>query len=188
MNIQDPNLPPDTTQILTDYLNSTLTHPNDSQITLNSTAEQTDLLAFVENFPLNSPNFRRPRPRPPLRSRQLGQISRMDQIRQHNRTRERAVKTRFVGARITSRKEGHNQPLESMRRCCLTRPGKVNTAAKIGVFAVNGGKPILSKSKKEIVGLPGIFDADLLAELNKEDCFFGAYEACYCQQKCHFFQ
>ena len=60
-----------------------------------------------------------------------------------------------------------------MRRCCLSRPGKIHTPAKVGVFAVNGGKPILSKSKKEIVGLPGLFDADLLAELTEEDQFLG---------------
>ena len=97
----------------------------------------------------------------------------MDQIRQLNRTRERAAKTRFVAASTSSRKEGHNQLLEAMRRCRLTRPGKANTAAKIGVFAVIGGKPILSKSKKGILGLPGLFDADLLAELTEEDHFLG---------------
>ena len=42
------------------------------------------------------------------------------------------------------------------------------------MFAVNGGKPILSKSKKEIVGLPGLFDADFLAELTEEDRFLGS--------------
>ena len=59
------------------------------------------------------------------------------------------------------------------RRCRLSKPGKVNTAAKIENFAVNGGKPLLSSSKKEIVGLPGLFDADLLAELTEEDRFLG---------------
>ena len=145
MNLPEPNLPPNITQILTkNDLNSTLTHPIDSQTILNSTAEQTGLLTFVENFPLGSPNFRRPSPRPPMRSRQLDRSSRMDQIRQHNRIRERATKTRFVPARTV-------QLLEAMRRCRLIRPQKVNTAAKIGVFAANGGKPILSKSKKDIV-------------------------------------
>ena len=60
-----------------------------------------------------------------------------------------------------------------MRRCRLIRPGKVNIAAKIGVFAVNGGKLILSKFKKDILGLPGLFDADLLAERTEEDRFLG---------------
>ena len=60
-----------------------------------------------------------------------------------------------------------------MRPCRLTKPGIVNTAAKIGVIVVNGGKPLLSSSKKEIVGLPGLFDADLLAELAEEDRFLG---------------
>ena len=58
-----------------------------------------------------------------------------------------------------------------MRQCRLSKPGKVNTAANIGVLAVNGGKSLLSSSKKEIVGLPGLFDADL--ELTEEDRFLG---------------
>ena len=91
----------------------------------------------------------------------------------HNRTRERAAKTRFVAARSNSRKEGHGQLLEAMRRCRLSKPGKINTAAQIGIFAVNGCKPILSKSMKDIVGLPGLFDADILVELTKEDRFLG---------------
>ena len=154
------NQPPDTENGLTgNDPNSTLTNvSNDSHTILNSTAEQTDLLTFVENFPLHSLNLRRPSPCHPIRSRQL--ISRIDQIRQDNRTRERAAKTRFVTARTNSRKEGHAQLLEAIKRCQLSKPGKLNTAANIGVFAVNGGKPILSKSTKDIVGLPGLFGAD----------------------------
>ena len=166
------NQPPGNNQTTTD-LNSTLTQL-DSQILLNSTAEQADLLTFVVSFPFNSPNFRRPSPRPPMRSRQLSQISRLDKIRQRSRTRERAAKTRFVATRTTTRKDGHTQLLEAMRRCRLSKPAKVNTAARIGVLAVNGGKPpLLSSSKKKIVGLSGLFDADLLAELTEEDRFLG---------------
>ena len=104
-------------------------HPTDLQLSHNSMEEQADLLSFVENFTLSSPNFRRPSPRPTVRSRQVGRISRLDQVRQHNRTRERAAKTRFVAARTASRKEGHSQLLEAMRRCRLSRPGKIHTAA-----------------------------------------------------------
>ena len=173
MNSSRLIVPPDTSpQPTADDSHYQLVHP-DSQPLLNSAAEQTDLLSFVENFPLSSPNFQRPSPRPTMRSHHLGQISRLDQVRQHNRTRERAVKTRFVATRTVSRKEEHSQLLEAMRRCRLSRPGKIHTAAKVGVFAVNGGKPILSKSKKEIVGLPGLFDVDLLAELTEEDLFLG---------------
>ena len=46
-------------------------------------------------------------------------------------------------------------------------------AAKIGVLTVNGGKTLLSSSKKEIVALPGLVDADLLAEFTAEDRFLG---------------
>ena len=108
-----------------------------------------------------------------MRSRQLSQISRLDQIRHRSQTRERAAKTRFVATRTTTRKDGHTQLLEAMRRCRLSKPGKVNTAARFGVLAVNGGKPLLSSSKKKIVGLSGLFDADLLAELTEEDRFLG---------------
>ena len=126
------NQPPDTENGLPgNDPNSTLTNVSvDSHTILNSTAEQTDLLTFVENFPLHSLNLRRPSPRHPIRSRQL--ISRIDQIRQDNRTRERAAKTRLVTARTNSRKEGHTQLLEAMKRCQLSKPGKLNTAANIG--------------------------------------------------------
>ena len=50
---------------------------------------------------MNSPNFRRPSMRPPMKSRQLRRISRSDQIRQHNRTRERAAKTRLLPRGLT---------------------------------------------------------------------------------------
>ena len=97
------NQPPGTNQITTD-LNSTLTQP-ESQTLLNSTSEQADLLTFVESFPHSFPNFRCPSLRPPIRSRQLNRISRLDQIRERNRTRERAAKTRFVATRTTTRKD-----------------------------------------------------------------------------------
>ena len=169
---QPPGAKQTTTGPTTIDLKATITQP-DLQTILNSTAEQADLLTFVESFPISSPNIRRPSPRPRIRPRQLNCISRLDQIRQRNQTRERAAKTRFVATRTTIRKDGHTQLLEAMRRCRLSKPGEVNTAAKIGVLAVNGGKPLLSSSKKEIVGLHGLFDADLLAELTEEDRFLG---------------
>ena len=152
--------------------NTTITQP-DSMTILQPTIEQAELQTFVETFPVSSPNFRRPSPRPQIRSRQLNRVSRLDQIRQRIRTQERAAKTRFVATRSTTRKDGHSQLLEAMRQCRLSKPERNNMAAKIGVLAVNGGKPLLSSSKKEIVGLPGLFDADLLAELTTEDRFLG---------------
>ena len=98
--------------------NTNITQP-DSMTRLQSTAEQAGLQTFVEIFPVGSPNFRRPSPRPNIRSRQLTRLSRLDQIRQHNRTRERAAKTRFVATRTSTRKDGHSQLLEAMRRCRL---------------------------------------------------------------------
>ena len=104
--------------------NNTITNVSlhHSNTILNSMDEQTDLLTFVENFPINLPNFSRPSPRSPLRSRQIVRVFRIDQICQHNRTRERAARTRFVAARINSRKEGHAQLLKAMRG---SKPGKI---------------------------------------------------------------
>ena len=153
-------------------LNTTITQP-DSMTILQSTVEQAGLQTFVEIFPVSSPNFRRPSPRPHIRSRQLTRLFRLDQIRQRNRTREQVAKTRFVATRTATKKDGHSQLLESMGRCRLSNPGRDNMAANIGVLAVNGGKPLLSSSKKEIVGLPGLFDAELLAELTAADRFIG---------------
>ena len=94
--------------------NKTLTNVSFNSITiLNSTAEHTDLLTFVEDFSLNSLNFSWPSPRHPLQSRQMGRVSRIDQFRQHDRTRERAARTRFVAAQINCREEGHAQFLEA---------------------------------------------------------------------------
>ena len=163
--------PKNTQQTPTD-LNTLINQP-DSMTLLQPNTEQAELQAFVEIFPVSSPNFRRPSPRPQLRSRQINRMSRIDQIRQRNRTRERAAKTRFVATRTTTRKDSHSQLLEAMRRCRLSKPGRNNMAEKIGIIAVNGGKPLLSSSKKEIVFLPGLFDADLLAELTAEDRFLG---------------
>ena len=60
-----------------------------------------------------------------------------------------------------------------MRQRRLSKPGNITTVGKIGVLAVNGGKPLISASKNEVVGLPGLFDADLLTELTEEDRFLG---------------
>ena len=77
--VQPPDTENDPNNIITKVTINSIT-------ILNSTAEQTDLLTFVENFPLNSPNFSRPSPCPPLRSRQMERVSRIDQIRQYSRT------------------------------------------------------------------------------------------------------
>ena len=163
--------PKNTKQTPTD-LNTPITQP-DSMTSLQPDTKQAELQTFVETFPVSSPNFRRPSPRPQLRFRQINRMCQIDQIRQRNRTRERAAKTRYIATRTTTRKDSHSQLLEAMRRCRLSKPGRKNIAEKTGILAINGGKPILSSSKKEFVGLPGLFDADLLAKLTAEDRFLG---------------
>ena len=153
-------------------MNTTIVSINSNTI-LYSTAEQTDILSFVETFLVNSPNFSRPCPRTPLRSRQLGRVSRIDQLRKHNRIRERAAKTRFVAARTNTRKAGHAQLLEALRIYRLSKPAEGQAIAKLGVLDINGGKPLLSKTRKDIVGFPGLFDADHQTELTEDDRFLG---------------
>ena len=51
---------------ITQPTNLTKPHPSHS-----SMEDQAELLSFVENFTLSSPNFRRPSPRPSVRSRQV---------------------------------------------------------------------------------------------------------------------
>ena len=110
-------------------------------------------------FPFKPPNFRRPSPRPSMRSRTAGSNF---QIRSN-----------------TSAQSNPRTSCQNPFYCSKDHftkgwtHGKANTAARIGVLAVNGGKPLLSNSKKEIVGLPGLFDGYILAELTEEDSFLG---------------
>ena len=152
--------------------NTIITQP-DSMTVLQPTTEQAELQTFVETFPVSSPNFRRPSLRPQIGSRQLNRMSGLDQIRQRNRIRERAAKIRFVATRTTTKKEWPFATARGNEEMSPVNTRKNNMAAKIGVLAVNGGKPLLSSSKKEILGLPGLFDADLLAELTAEARFLG---------------
>ena len=177
------NQPPGTNQTTFD-LNSTLTQ-HDSQDLLNSTAEQADLLTFVESFPLNFPNFRRPSPRPPMRSRQLSQISRLDQIRQQNQTREQVSKTRFVAARTTTRKDGHSQLLETMRRCRLSKPGKVNTAARLGGSCCQWRQTSSFAFKERICGATCTLWCGPFTRVDGGGPFSGPYETSYHQQGHH---
>ena len=43
----------------------------------------------------------------------------------------------------------------------------------MGVNAINNHKPLVTPDKKKVVGLPGLFDVDLLGELTGEDPFLG---------------
>ena len=77
----------------------------------------------------------------------------------------------------------HNRSERSNARLCpqsggstfSTKFGKsqscVQTSATMWVFAINHRKPLVNQSKQALVGLPGLFYADLLAELTEEDRF-----------------
>ena len=43
----------------------------------------------------------------------------------------------------------------------------------MGVNAINNHKPLVTQDKKKVVGLPGLFDVDLLGELTGEYPFLG---------------
>ena len=43
----------------------------------------------------------------------------------------------------------------------------------MGANAINNHKPLVTPDKRKVVGLPGLFDVDLLRELTGEDTFLG---------------
>ena len=159
-------------------LNSTLNNSNTSTNTIdfaNNTIEQTNLLNFVENFSTSSPNFRtssqlrprlstvRPRDRP----------SRIDQIRTRHIARQRHSRERFVVTRGQTTQKALTHFLDKCRRQRLTRQARRGEILRMGVNAINNHKPLVTQDKKKVVGLPGLFDVDLLGELTWEDPFLG---------------
>ena len=87
------------------------------------------------------------------------------------KTRELAFRDRFVAARSVTRRDGLVKFIESLKRKRLTKRAWIQESAKVGVFAINNTKPLVNRSKQALVGLPGLFEADLLAELKEKDRF-----------------
>ena len=159
-------------------LNSTLNNSNTSTNTIdfaNNTIEQTNLLNFVENFSTSSPNFRNSSQlRPRLSTvRPMDRPSRIDQIRTQNIARQRHSRERFVVTRGQMTQKALTHFLDKCRRQRLTRQARRGETLRMGVNAINNHKPLVTQDKKKVVGLPGLFDVDLLRELTGEDPFLG---------------
>ena len=55
----------------------------------------------------------------------------------------------------------------------MTRRAGRGEILHMGVNAINNHQPLVTQDKKKVVGLPGLFDVDLLGELTGEDPFLG---------------
>ena len=156
-------------------LNSTLNNSTNTVDFVNTTVEQTNLLNFVENFSTSSPNFRTSSQIRPKMStiRPLDRPSRIDQIRSRNIARLRHSRERFVVTRGQTTQKALTQFLDKCRRQRLTRRARRGNVLRMGINAINNHKPLVTQDKKKVVGLPGLFDVDLLGELTGEDPFLG---------------
>ena len=156
-------------------LNSTLNNSTNTVDFANTTTEQTNLLDFVENFSTSSPNFRTSSQiRPKISTvRPMDRPSRIDQIRSRNIARQRHSRERFVVTRGQNTQKALTHFLDKCRRQRLTRRARRGEVLRMGVNAINNHKPLVTQDKKKVVGLPGLFDVDLLGELTGEYPFLG---------------
>ena len=65
------------------------------------------------------------------------------------------------------------QLLDKCRRQRLAKKARQQAMVNVGVHAINGHKPLVTRKKRLVVGLPGLIDVDLLAELIGKDQFLG---------------
>ena len=99
--------------------------------------------------------------------------SRIDQIWARNLARMRHSRDRFVVSRGQSTRNALAQFLDKCRRQRQTKQARQGEAIRMGVNAINNRKPLVTPDKKKVVGLPGLFDVNLLGELTGEDQFLG---------------
>ena len=156
--------------------NSNLNISNTSTNTIGfayNTIEQATLLNIVENFSTTSPNCRTPSQQRygPSRASCKNRPSRTDQIRTRNLARLKQSKDRFVVARRQSARKGLAQFLNNCRRQRLAKEARQEAVVRMGVNAINNPKPMVTRNKWQVVGLPGLFDVDLLGKLTREDTF-----------------
>ena len=84
-----------------------------------------------------------------------------------------ASKDGFVVARRPNARDIPAQLLEKYRRQRLAKKAKQQAVVQMGIRAINGHKPLVTRHKLKVVGLPGLFKVDLLAKLAGEDQFLG---------------
>ena len=159
---------------LSSTLNNSNTSTNSTDLA-NNTLEQSNLLNFVENVSTNSPNFRIPsQQRCGFSSASsMNRSSRLNQIRNRNLPRMKHSQDRFVVARGQSTRKALAQFLDKCRRERLTKQARQKEVVRLGFHASNNHKSLVTSDKTKVVGLPGLFDVDLLRELTGEDRFLG---------------
>ena len=85
----------------------------------------------------------------------------------------RQSKYRFAIARGQTTRDNQAQFLGKCRRQRLVKKCREHAVAQVRIHAINGQKPLVTREKRKVVGFPGLFDVDLLAELSEEDQFLG---------------
>ena len=103
----------------------------------------------------------------------MNRATRIDHIRTRNLARMRHSRERFVVARGQSTRKALAQLLDRCRRQRQTKQARQGETLRMGVNAINNRKSLVTPEKKKVVGLPGLFDVDLLGELTGEDPFLG---------------
>ena len=78
-----------------------------------------------------------------------------------------------MAVRAVTRKEELVKFIEILKRKRLITRARIQASARVGVVIFNNKKPLVNRSKQALLGLPGFFHADLLAELTEEDRFLG---------------
>ena len=92
-------------------------------------------------------------------------------IRARKKARKRHCKDRFVVARGQAARRGLAQLLDKCRRQRLAKKALQQAVVQVRINAINNYKPLVTRDKRQVIGLPGLFDVDPLAELTGEDQF-----------------
>ena len=155
--------------------NSSLNNSTSSFNTIDlakSTLERATLLNCVEKYSASSPNFRASSQQrsAPSMSGSANRPRRIDMIRACNKARFRDSKDRFGIARGQTTKEGL---AKQMPEAEIGQIARQHAVVQVGIHAINGHKLLVKRDKRQVVGLPGLFNVDLLAELTGEDPFLG---------------
>ena len=153
--------------------------PINASVLLENTATTENLLDFVGNFG-SAPNRDQPNTSAPQSNTPVPIVVEMAPV---NPSRSRPL-LRYNRLHVVSNQTRRNRqgpprtPLQSLAgflEKCRRRRLAIRARQQkkpLGVCAVKP-KPFVSQDKKEIVGLPSLFDVGLLAELTDEDEFLG---------------
>ena len=103
----------------------------------------------------------------PSMSGSMNRPTRIDMIRARKKARKRHCKDRFVVARGQAARRGLAQLLDKCRRQRLAKKALQQAVVQVRINAINNYKPLVTRDKRQVIGLPGLFDVDPLAEAHR---------------------